>query len=292
MSFAAISALISGKKPVWLYLLRKGAEYRYFTSRGTDFVGPGADVFAQTDVFGDTNTDEFSQTYTSVPMTRTRVRTTSAIGRAEVKLVFPQSNEFARLFLGDPGYDDNEVQIFQTFEDDPDAEIVCKFRGRVVDTRAFYKTITLAAENRFTTFRRKALVDVIQRPCRHALYHGGCGLNIADFQQPATVTGLSGNVATITSSPSQADGYFSGGVLTFGTQQQFIVKQVGSSFTLLAPVPGLADEIATNGSASVQIAPGCDLSMATCEDKFDNLANYGGFPWLTDSLYDGRNPFW
>jgi len=271
MSFAAISALISGKKPVWLYLLRKGAEYRYFTSRGTDFVGPGTDVFAQTDVFGDTNTDEFSP---------------------EVKLVFPQSNEFARLFLSDPGYDDNEVQIFQTFEDDPDAEIVCKFRGRVVDTRAFYKTITLAAENRFTTFRRKALVDVIQRPCRHALYHGGCGLNIADFQQPATVTGLSGNVATITSSPSQADGYFSGGVLTFGTQQQFIVKQVGSSFTLLAPVPGLADEIATNGSASVQIAPGCDLSMATCEDKFDNLANYGGFPWLTDSLYDGRNPFW
>jgi hypothetical protein len=36
----------------------------------------------------------------------------------------------------------------------------------------------------------------------------------------------------------------------------------------------------------VEIARGCDLRRDTCAGKFDNLANFGGFPDIP-----GRNPF-
>lgn len=275
MTFAALQALVSGKKPVWLYYIRIGSQTAYLTSHGTDFTVGG-------------------QTYTSVAMTQTKIRVTSAIGRAETKVILPQSLEFARNFIGDTGYRDNEILISQTYEEDPDAEVAVKFRGRIVDVRPFYKTITLAAENRFTTFRRKALVDVVQRPCRHVLYHTGCNLSIDEWSSGGTATAWDEASATltVTEAGEQTDQYYSGGVLTFGTDRQFIVSHVGSNLVLLGPVPDLADEITNNGSAAVSLAPGCNLSMDHCLNKFDNIENYGGFPWITDNLYDGRNPFW
>jgi len=36
----------------------------------------------------------------------------------------------------------------------------------------------------------------------------------------------------------------------------------------------------------VKIYPGCDRVRATCESKFDNLDNFGGFPWIPT-----KNPF-
>jgi len=275
MTYSAFQALVSGKRPVWLYHIRLGQQEAFLTSSGEDFEYSG-------------------QVYTATAMTQTRIRVTSAIGRAEVKVILPNSHEMARRFIGDTGYQDNELNIYHTYRNDPDQEVVTKFRGRVVDCRPFYKTITLAAENRFTVFRRKGLVDVVQRPCRHALYHGGCGLNIADWQAAGTATAwnASTSTVTITEAGEQEDQYYAGGVLSFGLERQFITSQVGDQVGLLGPVPGLADEISDSGSASVQIAPGCDLSMSTCQNKFDNLLNYGGFPWITDNIYDGRNTFW
>jgi len=291
MSYSAFNALVSGKRPVWLYYMRKGATEVYLTSSGEDFNAATPDFFIGDDFFAEEDGDAFTQIWTATPMTRTAIRVTSAIGRAEVKIVMPQSHEFARLFIGDPGYEDNEVVIYHTYTNDPDAEVVTKFRGRVVETRAFWKTITLACENRFTAMRNKALPEVVQRPCRHALYNQGCNLNIADWEIPGTATDYTAPVLTVTEAGEQADGYFSGGIVTWNGNRQFIIKHSGTSLTLLAALPGLSDDIDASGSSYVSIAPGCNLSMATCKDRFDNLDNYGGFPWMSDSPWDGRNPF-
>ena len=40
------------------------------------------------------------------------------------------------------------------------------------------------------------------------------------------------------------------------------------------------------GSSTVTLYPGCTKSRAVCKNKFDNLNNYGGFPWIPT-----KNPF-
>ena len=49
---------------------------------------------------------------------------------------------------------------------------------------------------------------------------------------------------------------------------------------LMAPLTGLAP------GAAVELVAGCDRTAATCQGRFGNIANFGGFPALPK-----RNPF-
>jgi hypothetical protein len=40
----------------------------------------------------------------------------------------------------------------------------------------------------------------------------------------------------------------------------------------------------------VKIYPGCDRTKETCNDKFSNILNYGGFAWIpAKSPFDGSS---
>jgi hypothetical protein len=58
-----------------------------------------------------------------------------------------------------------------------------------------------------------------------------------------------------------------------------IVSESGSSVELLYPV-----DIAV--STNVVLTVGCDHSTSTCASRFNNLDNYGGFPFIPS-----KNPF-
>lgn len=292
MSFANILDDVFGKRPIWLYRFVKDGAEVFYTSRSTDYNEDTIDFFDQENVFF--GEDWFNRVWKSKPIYNGPLRSTSAIGRAEIDFVFPQTDEWAQSYIEDNGYEDNEIYLYKMFTNDGDLEKSLRFRGRVIAARPILTRITLLAENRFTELRRKGISAVIQRPCRHALYHSkggyGCGLSIANFEVDGTVTALSANVATVAAASSQADGYYSGGVITWNGKRQFIVTHAGSSLTLLGPIPGLAAAQAS-GNQSVKIAPGCDLTRATCDSKFNNLANFGGFPWATETPYDGKTLF-
>jgi uncharacterized phage protein (TIGR02218 family) len=292
MSYSDILDNVFGKRPIWIYRFVKGGEERFFTSRSTDWRDTDADFFDQIDVFN--STDFFSNVYISTALFQSSIKNTSAIGRAETTFTFPQTDEWAQSYIEDNGYDDNQVFVYRLFLNDGALEKQLKFRGRVISASSALTRIVLTAENRFTELRRKGISAVVQRPCRHALYHSkggyGCGLNIADFEAAGTLTALSGNTATVAAAASQADGYYSGGVFSWQGKRQFIISHSGSTLTLLGAVPGLAAAQAS-GNQPVSIAPGCDLTRATCNSKFNNLANFGGFPWADETPYDGKTLF-
>lgn len=292
MSYASILNDVFGKRPAWLYHFKKDGEDRFYTSRSKSYSDPDVDFFEQLDFFqGD---DALNRIWVSTPIFQSKITSTSAIGRAETTFTFPQTDVWAQSYITDNGYEDNEVMVYHVFLNDGDLEKSLRFRGRVIAVQPALTRIVLKAENRFTELRRKGLSTVIQRPCRHSLYHSrggyGCGLNIADFEASGTLTALSGNTATVAAASSQADGYYSGGVFTWNGKRQFIVRHTGSTLVLLGPIPGLAAAQAL-GNQPVSIAPGCDLSRATCNSKFNNLANFGGFPWADETPYDGKTLF-
>jgi uncharacterized phage protein (TIGR02218 family) len=276
MSYASVLDDIFGKRPIWLYEFAKDGEQRFFTSRSSDW------------------TDPDSQVWSSRAISHTAIRNTGVMGRASVDIVFPQSDEWARTYIEDNGYEDNTVQISRVFLNDGALEKSLRFRGRVIYAKPGFTRLILTAENRFTELRRKGINAVFQRPCRHSLYHSqagyGCGVNIASFRVAGTVTAISLNTLTISAASSYAAGYFSGGVFEWNGKRQFIVSHSGSTIVLLGPVPGFAAAQA-GGNQAVTIAPGCDLSRATCASRFNNLANFGGFSWADETPFDGKTVF-
>lgn len=279
MSFAAIAALLSGQRPFFIYAFRKaGAEFLY-TSLPTTLTKVVAGVTGSV--------------WSAAAISHARIPFSSESYRSEFPITLPLSDEFARGFLAPVGIEGATVTIWKGFQNDPDAELVVQYKGGVLGAKPREGgTIVLTCMSDLSGLRRKGLTAVMQRPCRHALYHLGCGVSLASRRVDAAVTALTVDALTLTVpiAASSADGFFNGGIFEYGGLSEMILSHVGSTLVLAAPFPNLADAYTENGGVlSVTLAPGCDLTRATCEARFDNLDNFGGFPWLTETPFDGRS---
>lgn len=136
-----------------------------------------------------------------------------------------------------------------------------------------------------TSFRRGGLRLSYTRQCPHVLYDSQCLAISTDFDVFATVDTVAGNVITSSGFAVVADRYFDGGFITWNlpsgaTERRFIKSHIGSTIVILGTTIGLAV------ADTVDVFAGCDHTRQTCQDKFDNLANYGGFPHTP-----GKSPF-
>lgn len=296
MSWASIVAAVSGKKPVWLYRFEQGTTMVFYTSRSTQYDQTNFDFFDQNDIFAAVATDFFTRNWLPSPIGRGAITRTSKVQKATLDITFPRTNVTAQSFRDSSLVQYNKAQVLAVFSNDPDAEVVTKFLGRVVAVKPGLVKITLSCENLFTTMRTKALAATMQRLCGHAQYfdpgspYAGCKLVLADWQVSATATASAGRDITVTEAASYDDGYFSGGILEYGGDRKMILKHAGSTLTMLDMPDGIATALGS-GSQSVKIAPGCNLTFQMCSAVFQNTANFGGLPFMTDNPYDGRNPY-
>lgn len=291
MSWATWAANAIGSRPVYLYKIEKGAEVAFYTSRFADYSAAPAtmpiDFFDPADFFS--KIDFFTETFSKRPIAHSAIRDTSNARKKTVTVSLPRTDPFAQKFIGDLGLLPTRISIWQGFENDTvDKEFIRLFSGDVLMVKPTWAGIALVCEDDGTQNKSKGIADVIQRPCRHALYHGKCTLALADFQTTGAATAMTGNAVTVTEASAQPDGYYAGGIMSFGGELQLITAHTGSLLTVLGPVGGLESDIAESGTQSVLIARGCNRSMADC-DEFGNSANFGGFKELTDSPFDGRS---
>ncbi len=291
MSWATWAATLIGSKPVYLYKIEKDGDAAYYTSRFADYSAAPAsmaiDFFEPDDFFS--RIDFFAETFSKRPIAHSAIRETSNTRKKTVTLSLPRTDAMAQKFIGDLGQAETRVTIWQGFENDTvDKEFVRMFSGDVLMVKPTWGAVSLVCEDDGTQGKAKGIADVIQRPCRHALYFGKCTLALADYQTTGAATAITGNAVTVTEASAQADGYYAGGIMAYGGALQLITAHSGTSLTLLAPVGDLAADIAASGTQSVSIARGCNRSMADCI-TFSNDDNFGGFQHLTDSPFDGRS---
>lgn len=113
--------------------------------------------------------------------------------------------------------------------------------------------------------------------CGHVLYDSGCGLVKNAFGASGTVGAGSTNITINWSGASSA---YAQGSITFSSGinagKTATIKQAAASALSLA-YP-LVNAPATGDAFTVY--QGCDHTMATCQSKFNNLANFRGFPFI------------
>uniref|UniRef100_A0A6M3L3F5 Bacteriophage phiJL001 Gp84 C-terminal domain-containing protein n=1 Tax=viral metagenome TaxID=1070528 RepID=A0A6M3L3F5_9ZZZZ len=114
--------------------------------------------------------------------------------------------------------------------------------------------------------------------CPHELFDSGCGLSSATWAvllNTSSVTLDSGRrIFTSAAIGGYASQYFAGGYVTLSYQSSYIINQTGGQITLLFPLLLWADDM------SLTVYPGCDKTLSTCENKYNNIINYGGCPWI------------
>ncbi len=249
------------------------------------FSAAGMSTFQYTDTNQDVLYDGL--TYTPYPIKRSKISysTDLKVDEAEVTMA---KNWGVNMAIRKDILSGSEVQIHRVNLASPNDDNVLLFDGEVSDTKIDEAVITL----RCTTldFLNTELPKrELQVACNWQLYGPHCGLSLSDW----TVTAFG------ESSASTPDKIISPAFLVGATQHfrggfvvglcghnagltKHVTNHLGAQISVLPPFPFDWEAI-----DSVTVAPGCDHNLADCKNKFNNLDNYGGFPYIPnqDSVF-------
>jgi uncharacterized phage protein (TIGR02218 family) len=259
MTYQNLEHSAHGGQPQELYRFSQGANRWLYTS-------------------GQVAVDYQSETYQPASISRGGLEQGNELGRLGVEIRVPRDLSVASLFLAAPPEGVVSVTIYRRHADD--SEFITYWKGRVSGSRLSGSEATLKCEPIASSLKRPGLRAHYQLLCRHVLYSSGCGALKDSFRVDGTLAAVSGVAVQVAAAASQPDGYFVGGMLATTLGARMIVGHVGVDLTLVAPMVGLAP-----GDA-VQLYAGCDHTTAHCKDRFNNLNNYGGFPFIPV-----KNPF-
>jgi len=120
-----------------------------------------------------------------------------------------------------------------------------------------------------------------QLTCNHNVFDSKCQLSAAAFRITTSIN-LDSTKVQLTSSDflqdaflnDVDDGYWTGGEILFGDESRSIVSHTGSTITLMYKMKELED------TDTITATPGCDGRVETCFDKYDNVINFLGFPFI------------
>jgi uncharacterized phage protein (TIGR02218 family) len=231
-----------------------------------------------------------ANTYTALPIKCSEINQTGDSQSDEVTITMPAAEEMPSLFVSVPPVDRVKVTVRRYHKDDADSAI--RYVGyvdrvkRITPLKAELKCKTLDA-----TLRRAGARLMWQRTCPHALYSRPCGVNRASYAVAATATAVSGVNLSATALGSSVDGHFYGGYIEWATAPDIrmwraITGHAGNTVSLLGGTFGL--EVGDTFTAY----PGCARNAETCNDKFNNLPNFGGIRHLPQrSPFDGNPVF-
>lgn len=159
-------------------------------------------------------------------------------------------------------------------------------KGGMSDAKIIGRTI-------LASFKRTGLRLSWSRNCPHMLYDTECRVNPDDFGVAATITAIADGVVTVDAAGGHPQGYFDGGLIRWqatieGTFDRRSIEESPSATSFR--IFGSTDRLGVG--MAVTLYPGCDLTTATCDGRFNNLANHGGLEQMSgDNPFDGKNIF-
>jgi uncharacterized phage protein (TIGR02218 family) len=179
-------------------------------------------------------------------------------------------------------YDDAGVEVFWVNWRDPLQRIVV-MSGNLGEVTQ--KGIQFTAELRSLTHRLNQKIGrVYQRTCDAVFGDTRCGLDAAAFTSTGVVSAISSQGAFQATGLAQDADYYSRGVLTWLTGNNTNANVDVRVHTKTGDVSGF--DLWTPAVDTVQVGDtfeviaGCKQTLEICRDKFNNVANFQGFPHM------------
>jgi len=221
-------------------------------------------------------------TYEKIALKRSNYKSRLEISKAKIDIKVSIYNELGIRYLQTIAESVLSLVVYETETETSETSIAWK--GRLSKISASESVITLTFESIFTSLRNVGVRKRYQRTCPHSVYNRGCTLDKELFAVSGTVTAVSGLVLTCSEASAYDDNYFTNGIIkTSDGAMRFIVSHIGSLITINRDMP-LFNPL--DGSELVDLYPGCNKLVDTCNSVFSNILNFGGF-----SMMPRRNPF-
>jgi uncharacterized phage protein (TIGR02218 family) len=184
--------------------------------------------------------------------------------------------------LRDGAFDGAPVYRDRVFMTSPMGSVVGgvrMFQGRVSTVDNVGRTqATLTVASDLVILDYDMPKNLFSPTCLHVLYDAGCGVIRGTYSANGTA-GAGSTSTTINFSGALAEHAQGSLVWTSGAnanlRQTIRSVDVGTALYPLYPSPFAP----TTGDAFT-VAAGCDHTQATCQSRFDNLANFRGFPYV------------
>lgn len=263
-------------EPVWLYRFVHGATvYRYTSDlyNITRDVGNGSETFVA-----------------AAGAIHSEISQTQEFSAANVTISLPRDAAVAVLFQSGLPTAAITATIYSYHRDD--AETVTAWTGRIRSVNWVGGTVEVICEPLAALLDRDWLHYDYGATCNNVLYGSICGIDKDTtstgggylYRNDVTVNTLSGNLFTTTGATGRADGFFNGGfALSTASEYRMIASHTSTGFTVLHPFESLST------GDSLTLYAGCPLTLATCISRFNNRANFVGFPFVprTDPHTEG-----
>lgn len=222
--------------------------------------------------------------YQPAAIQRGSISESADLTRNTLDLTFPQDLDVLANFMGVAPSQPMSVMLLRQKISDGTTNVI--WSGTVGGVTWETHDVKMHCLPPMASMQALALKRAWQVACPHVLYGAGdgmCNASRTAVQVSATITAVAGNVIHAAAFAAQPDGYWAGGYIEWQTGQvterRFITNHTADAVTLLTPA-------LTDAGTVVTALPGCDHTLATCQAKFNNAANYGGQPWIPQ-----KNPF-
>ena len=223
-----------------------------------------------------------SNVYLPHQMQRQAVEQNTEIERQELKIDIQRDAAVLESFVAFPPTEIMTLTIFRKHLNDLADEFVVVWKGRVLTIEWSGSQAAIACEPVFTSLKRPGLRRKYSSQCPHIHYGGECKVNNLAFQVIGTISSFSTNIITAPQWAVTDPDFYDGGYVVFENVnfRTVLADDGAGTLTLVTPFPDL--EV----GSLVEAFPGCRHDLSDCKDRYDNIVNYGGFPYSPD-----RNPF-
>lgn len=263
MSFETYENSVESGRPIELFHFSIGTEDFYYTS-AEDTITYGGNV------------------YVYRPLERNTVKQTARNNKGKLDVTLPTDDLVCSRFIGIVQPEPMELTITRFHRQDLlDGRVV--WSGRMV--QAVYKNDGRICQMTYipseSVYSRQIPHYKYQGLCNHVIYDAGCKLVAATYQHTGTASGATGNLVTVAGiGAAKGNGWATGGKCTVNGEDRSVLDHTGDVLTLTLPF-----RLDPDGQ-TIDVFAGCDHSISTCNSKFSNSLNYGGFPFVPT-----KNPF-
>lgn len=221
--------------------------------------------------------------FAAASITRGGIKQDTKFGAISLNLTTPITPAIAAYIPNQP-IQPVQVTIYRSHIDYLDQYSIF-FKGKIKYVQLRGKLASAQCESKNKYMVTKVPMIIYQAFCNHDVYddHGtwGCRLDEFEWRRTAVVSNLSADGQEVTLSYTDGLGnpavdYFKGGNITYNGDQRFITSH-DSATVIGLHIPFDSTFVA---GASVIVNPGCDGNPATCKNRFDNLNNFLGMPYI------------
>ena len=171
------------------------------------------------------------------------------------------------------------IQIMKLHRDQSPLEANVLFTGQIKNVR-IRGNVGQAQCVGFEFYLRQNIPKYRFQPsCNNTLYGPYCAVDKPTYTHSVTVSGVSSDGLELTSGDfatisGASDNYLLLGYLSWDSNLRTIASHTDDTITLTYKIIGLT------AGQQVTVYAGCDLKAETCRDKFNNINNFFGHPYI------------